>query len=169
MTIVVIRDANPGDTTVIRDANPGDTTVVERQVVRVLTGEAQGPAGPQGPVGPAASSFVTYPAGVPLSGHKVVRSDSSGGVIYASSDLLQDANAVLGLSLNAALLGAPVNVQVAGEAVDSIWSFTPGLPVFLGVAGSLTQVPPAAGFQLIVGVAAASDRLVIQIKQPIIL
>ena len=31
MTIVVIRDANPGDTTVIRDANPGDTTVVERE------------------------------------------------------------------------------------------------------------------------------------------
>ena len=156
-------------TVVIREAAAGSTTVVEREVVRVLTGDAQGPAGPQGPIGPAASSFVTYPADIAISGHRIVRSNQLGRALYADSSTLADANAVIGLTLNAALAGDPVNIQVAGEVQEPSWSWTVGLPVFLGANGLPTQVATVTGFQLIVGVATASDRLVLGIKQPIIL
>ena len=42
-------------------------------------------------------------------------------------------------------------------------------PVFLGVEGALTQVPPDTGFQLVVAVATSPISVLLSIKQPIVI
>lgn len=169
MTTVVIREVNAQDTVVIRDSGVAAVAIRQQQVVQVLTGAAQGPAGPAGPVGPAGATYMTFAAGAALGGHKVVKAGPLGAVYYADSDYPVDAGGVLGVTMNAALTGDPVNVQATGEMDESSWSWTPGLPVFLGPLGTLTQTPPITGFQLVIGVASAPTKLVISIKQAIIL
>lgn len=169
MTVVVIRDSSAHDAVVIRDSGAVAVAVRQQQVVRVLTGTAQGPAGPAGPIGPAGATYMTLIAGTPLSGHKVVKISPLGSAHYADSDNPADAGSVVGVTMNAALPGDPVNVQAAGELGEVSWSWTPGLPVFLGPAGTLTQVPAATGFQLAIGVAVTPTKLIINIKQPIVL
>jgi hypothetical protein len=110
-----------------------------------------------------------YLSDATLSGHRVVKMEASGKVGYADSASVSDAGQVLGVTLNAALPGDVVNVQVTGELTESSWTWVPGLPVYLGTAGTLTQTLPVAGFQLVVGIAVAPDKLVIGIKQAIIL
>lgn len=112
---------------------------------------------------------MTFAAGAALGGHKVVKAGPLGAVYYADSDYPVDAGGVLGVTMNAALIGDPVNVQATGEMEEVSWSWTPGLPVFLGPLGTLTQTPPTTGFQLVIGVASAPTKLVISIKQAIIL
>ena len=169
MTTVVIREVNAQDTVVIRDSGVATVAIRQQQVVQVLTGSAQGPAGPAGPVGPAGATYMTFAAGAALGGHKVVKAGPLGAVYYADSDNPVDAGGVIGVTMNAALQGDPVNVQATGEMEESGWSWTPGLPVFLGPLGTLTQTPPVTGFQLVIGVASAPTKLVINIKQAIIL
>ena len=156
-------------TVVIRNSTDGGVVVDQQPVVQVISGEAQGPAGPAGPVGPAGATYMTFAAGAALGGHKVVKAGPLGAVYYADSDYPVDAGGVLGVTMHAVLSGDPVNVQAAGELEEVSWSWTPGLPVFLGPLGTLTQTPPATGFQLVIGVASAPTKLVISIKQAIIL
>ena len=169
MTTVVIRDVNAQDTVVIRDSGATAVAVRQQQVVQVLTGTTQGPAGPAGPMGPPGATYMTFAAGSALGGHKVVKAGPLGAVYYADSDYPVDAGGVLGVTMHAVLSGDPVNVQATGEMDESSWSWTPGLPVFLGPLGTLTQTPPTTGFQLVIGVASAPTKLVISIKQAIIL
>ncbi len=110
-----------------------------------------------------------YSADTALSGHRVVKVEANGKVAYADNTNPADAGQVLGVTLNAALPGDVANVQVTGELTESSWAWVPGLPVYLGTAGTLTQTLPVAGFQLVVGIAVAPNKLVIGIKQAIIL
>lgn len=166
MTDVVI--AHSGDVVVI--THSGDV-VVETQVNTsvVTTPAEQGPPGPVGPPGQAGASYLTFTADGALSGHRAVRPTTAGAVGYASSAVAADANSVLGITTGAAATGAAINVQASGEMTEVSWNWTPGLPVFLGTNGLLTQTPPVSGFQLVLGVAISPTKLAINIKQPIVL
>lgn len=134
------------------------------------------PAAPQiveviipGPQGPASDTTITLPAGAALSGHRVIAWES-GEARHADPTLLTDGQRVIGISLNAALIGDPVMVRQFGLVVDASLALTPGLPVFLGAGGTLTQTPPAspgAAYQLRIGSALATDTLLVRISQPI--
>ena len=76
---------------------------------------------------------------------------------------------MLGITTGAAAAGDAINVQASGEMTEVSWNWTPGLPVFLGTNGLLTQTPPVSGFQLVLGVAISPTKLAINIKQPIVL
>lgn len=134
----------------------------------VTTAAEQGPPGPPGPAGSSGAVNLPFIAGMTLSGHRAVRAEA-GEAVYADCTVLTDAQQVLGITLGAAMAGASVDVQASGEMVEPSWSWTPGLPVFLGVNGLLTQTPPAVGFQLIVAVAVSPTKIIVGIKQPIIL
>lgn len=135
----------------------------------ITTPAEQGPPGPQGPVGPAGSVYMTYIAGITLSGHKAVQIDGTGAAVYVDSGTVADAGRVLGITINAALLGAAVGVQATGEIDEVSWSWVPGQPVYVGANGSLTQTPPATGFIQAVGMAVAPTKLVVGIRPAIIL
>lgn len=107
----------------------------------------------------------------PISGHRVVRISAAGNLAYASSANVGDAANVIGISQNAAVAGGNVNIQSFGPLDEPSWSWTPGLPVFCGVDGVLTQVPPEGpgdAFSLIVGTAMLPTRIYVSVKQPII-
>lgn len=135
----------------------------------ITTPAEQGPPGPQGPVGPAGSVYMTYTAGITLSGHKAVQIDGTGAAVYVDSGTVADAGRVLGITINAALLGAAVDVQAIGEIDEVSWSWVSGQPVYVGANGSLTQTLPATGFIQAVGMAVAPTKLVVGIRPAIIL
>lgn len=138
---------------------------VLRTLVRVLRGEAAGSAA----IALAAASVLVLQraANQALSGQKAVRELSNGKIDYASAAIVADAGAVLGLTQVAVAAGGTARVQTCGELVDPSWSWTPG-PVYLGLAGGLTQTPPAAAFIQRIGWATAADRLVIKLDPPIL-
>lgn len=147
------------------DGTP-DTVVEERsQTVVILDVGTQGPPGPPGAAGGSALSLI---AGAALGGHRAVRS-LAGAVVYADCETLADASLVLGITQGAAGEGAPVQVQTMGLMTEPSWSWVPDLPVFVGLAGVLTQTPPAAGYRLIVGIATRADQIHIGLKMPIVL
>lgn len=109
------------------------------------------------------------PAAGPISGHRALAATGDGHVRYASSAVLTDAHAVLGISLNAAADGAMVSIQHGGQIVEPSWNWTPQQPIFCGENGVLTQTAPTAGFVLIIATALSPTAIAVGIKQPIVI
>lgn len=125
--------------------------------------------GDAGPPGTAVSAAVElYTADENLGGHKVVAVDAFGGAVLADKNTTDKVD-VIGVSLNSALISELVNVQFAGTLTHSGFSFTPNMPVYLGISGVLTQVVPTSGFLVIVGVATAPTKLLIDPEPPLAL
>lgn len=125
-------------------------------------------AGQQGPAGPAGSTKTPYPAAVSVSGHAAMLADAAGLAAPADATVPAHLGAVVGVSLNAALAGATVIVQGSGLIEHSGWTWTPDLPVFLGAAGALVQVPAAgAVFLQVLGWARSPTRLLVSPQPPV--
>lgn len=157
------------DSSVVAVSESPELVVHEVERVLVLSAGSQGPAGIQGTPGVSGSSYVTYTANGAIGGHRAVRPVFDNEVAYADNSATADANVVLGITIGAAVNGADVNVQTTGEMVEPSWDWTIDQPVFVGAAGVLTQTVPTSGFLLIVGIATAPTKLLIGIKQPIVL
>jgi hypothetical protein len=141
--------------------------------IRVQLGQ-QGPRGAPGEAGSGGGGenvTSTRTASAALSGHRVVKLLSDGTVDYADAANSADAAIVLGVTLGAAISGGDIQIREVGEIVEGSWSWTAGLPVWLGSTGHLTQSPPAspAAFSLIVGFASAADTVCVRIESPILL
>lgn len=106
-----------------------------------------------------------------LSGQRVVLANGDGTVAYASALDASHRNTVLGLTTAAASAGAMIDVATSGPVTSPGWGLAPGLPLFLGADGLITQKPPSppAAFALRLGHAAEPDTAVIRIGAPITL
>lgn len=104
-----------------------------------------------------------------IGGHRVVRAVFPSSARYASNTTLSDAPNVVGLTLGAVSSGTITKVVTSGGIIEPSWAWVEGLPIFVGVLGNLTQIPPTTGFQLIVGVATSPTSIFVSIRQPIIL
>jgi hypothetical protein len=125
--------------------------------------------GPQGPAGDSGAATLALPAASAVSGHRVIAWEN-GEARHADPTILTDGARVIGVSLNAAVIGDPVTVRQSGLVVDASLGLTPGWPVYLGANGALTQTPPAlpgAAYQLRVGSALAADTLLVGLSRPI--
>jgi hypothetical protein len=125
----------------------------------------QGPPGPQGPSG--AAGITLYVAAAPLSGHIAVVLDATGQITPADAS---DAShhAVAGLTTQSGTTGASVEVISKGILEHNGWTFTPGAPVFLGLAGAITQtLPPTALFSKVLGVAVSPTRVSVDFQPAI--
>lgn len=99
-------------------------------------------AGAQGPAGVGTTLSVLAAAN--LSGHRVVRSQGDGTVVYASSGSSADAASDLYLTTGAIMSGASGDAVALGVVDEPSWTWTPG-PVYLSTNGTLTQTPPSLG------------------------
>lgn len=117
--------------------------------------------------GSGASTTNDYTAGNNLSALRVVRSNSSGEAIYADKDSLTDADALLGITTNAATSGNSVTVQSAGKLEDAGWSWTPGSRLFLQSNGNVSHTVPSTGFIVSVGHAVTATVILIRLREPI--
>lgn len=146
-------------TTVVVNNAATPTTVVIR------TAGTQGIQGAQG----ASAGTITMLADGAISGHRLVKTTTSGKVGYASSVDMASANTILGMTLNAAADGDTLTVIQSGKVIEPSWTFTPDTHLFCGVDGTLTQTQPATGFSLVVGIAISPTEVLLGIKQPIVI
>lgn len=151
-------------------------TIVENAPqVTVISEGIQGPPGTpgaDGPIGPSGGSALPMTAGAILGGGRILTVDANGDAIYADASNPAHIRGVVGLGLNAAILGATVNVQIVGETSDVAWSWTVGQPIFLGLNGLMTQtVPtaPTAAFALVVAYPITPTKIVVGLREPITL
>lgn len=108
-------------------------------------------------------------AGETLSGHRAVYTGADGLAHYASANDPASARAVLGITKNAAAEGGQVSVVIAGPVSEPSWSWTPGLPIFLGANGALTQAVPASGVVVELGSAVTPTSMNVRIQEPVFL
>ncbi len=114
--------------------------------------------GPPGPPGPPGGGSLTLTAAIDLSGHRVVVATPSGAT-YAEPTNPAHADAVVGLTLGAALTGSPVTVQAAGEVTEPSWNWTAGAVLYVGDGGVLSASPPSAGWVQPFAVALAPTKI----------
>ena len=126
--------------------------------------------GPPGPPGPAGSSpVIVLVAFEPLGGQRVVKPLPAGQAAYASSDVPTDGDQILGVTQGAANAGTLVTVQTGGTMDDATWLWIVGQPVYCGLNGVLTQVPPEAGFLCRIGKATKPTQILLNVEEAIIL
>lgn len=154
---------------VLQDNKQAQVLVETVETLVLLEVAKQGPPGPPGAPGQAGVSYVTFLASGPIGGHRVVRAMFARHAQYADHNDVAGASSILGITLHAAEAQAPINVAATGEIFEPSWAWVVDAPIFVGVAGVLTQAPPSTGFQLVVGVATSPTSMLVGIKQPIIL
>lgn len=92
---------------------------------------------------------------------------SSGNAVLADHTNPAHSRSTLGINDTFTTTGNQTSVIVVGEIVNVGWSFTVDDPVFLSTTGDLTQTIPTTGFLLKIGIALASDKVLIDIQMPI--
>lgn len=131
--------------------------VLRQTVERVVSGGADGELG-------------SAPAGETLSGQRALVL-AGGSLYHADASDQAHAGLVVGVSMGAALAGDEATYRRAGRMIEPSWSWSVGIPVFLGADGRLTQVPPepgqATGFLQIIGWPDSPTSLLVDISQPV--
>ena len=112
----------------------------------------------------------TGQAGEALTAFSAVYADA--GIIF-NADNTDPAtmDQVIGVTLTDAIIGAEIEVVTDGVINNPAWTWAEG-PVFVDVAGAMTQVPPtppAAGYLLKIGVPTTPTQLTIDFDRPITL
>ncbi len=90
-----------------------------------------------------------------------------GSLLKASaSDTTELVEAILGVVLEDTPNGMPADCIRAGSVTHPSWSWSDG-PVWLGEAGALTQTPPAADHDVLLGTAISPTEVVLSLQDPI--
>lgn len=100
-------------------------------------------AGEQGPPGPA-GGVVQRIAAQALSGHRAVTPNNDGTVDYADASNAAHLNRPIWLTTGAWSSGALATLVAAGPVTEPTWNWIPGLPIWLGLNGALTQAIPGS-------------------------
>ncbi|GHU38468.1 hypothetical protein AGMMS50256_37800 [Betaproteobacteria bacterium] len=129
----------------------------------------QGSPGRPGNPGPAGGLCFDRIAAGSLSALRVVWEDEYGVVRALDAADAAHIDRLAGLTTSAAAsAGQSLTVQRFGVVDADGLGLTPGR-VWLGAAGSLTQTPPATGFDVLVGYATADRRLTLDFSEAILL
>lgn len=108
---------------------------------------------------------VIRPAAATVSALRLL-SESGAGVSHLDPSDDDSVAGMLGVSLTAGSAGAEIKIKTGGTIDDAGWSWSPGF-VFAGPGGSLTQTPPASGWEIVVGHAPSATRLNLTFDEPV--
>lgn len=141
-------------------------------VVEVNAG-TQGVAGPPGkdavPSALIEQIYIKLKVTDPISGHRVICTDSVGSPTYCDATIASHANIAIGISTMAATeFGADLSIQHAGILSEPSWNFMAG-PVYVGVNGTLTQSLSECSFIQQVGVAITPTSIIVGLKPALVL
>jgi hypothetical protein len=112
-----------------------------------------------------AGPIIEAPAGANLSGHKAV-AILGGEVLQADHTSIGHRGLVRGIATGAVGQGETARVQVYGPLREPSWSWTAGLPIYVGTNGSLTQSAPTTGWLQQIAVADSPTQIFID-PQPV--
>lgn len=93
--------------------------------------------------------------------------DPTGTVVYA--DPMDPGFLFAGISQQAGAAGSSITVLQNGPMTEATWTWTPGLPLFVGANGTLTQTVPISGVMQEVAIAYTATMIVVQPQTPITL
>lgn len=113
------------------------------------------------------NSFLKLTAGVDLGGNRVVVLNDSGLTIYADKDIYSHIFKILGITTGSTVNAGTATVQTYGEMIEPSWAWTPGLPIYVGTNGLLTQTIPNSGFICQIGFAETATKIFIDLKTAI--
>lgn len=99
-----------------------------------------------------------------VSGHRALVTNPDGTVAHATLAL---ADSYVGVSQGATAPGDAVSVAHQGQITEPTWVWTPGLPVFFGDGGVLTQSPPTTICVAHIGVAILPTTILLSKTQPV--
>jgi hypothetical protein len=116
----------------------------------------------------AKARCINMTAGAILSGHRIVTT-SGGNVIYADAGTVAHAGKILGMSIQSAIMGADLLIQIEGECVEPGWAWTPGARLYLGSSGAISETAPTSGFICPIGWAETATKIAVQIGASIVL
>lgn len=83
-------------------------------------------------------------AATDLSGHRVVVPGAGGMVGYGDNSEVGQVDLSFWMTTGAAVANDLVSLLAVGTFTEPSWTWTPGAPIYLGVAGALTQTAPTA-------------------------
>jgi hypothetical protein len=157
--------------TVEAPAKPSIIRVERAREITVVEVVKQGPPGPPGiSLGGVKAIDDIMPAVSPMSALRVIISNSQGEAEYADSGNPDHRWRATGVTLQGVSnAGDLIGIRYSGPVDEPSWTWTPGLPIFLGPNGTLTQTRPTVGIMLIVGQALSPTRIMVRPTQPIIL
>lgn len=141
-----------------------NSIAVSVQVPQVIAIEVN--RGQKGDPGDSGNSAPVLPVAQNISALRIL-SNLNGQYDYANPLDPIAAWAIVGISLqsiNSGGLLAPVNNRVV---TDQSWNWVRGSPVFLGIDGTLTQIPQNTGYLVTVARVFDSKTLFIHIEDPI--
>lgn len=111
------------------------------------------------------SNYITLIAQENLTIHRAVLNTGW----MASNVSLASAVGVAGLSIFATSATDIASIKIAGYMQESSWDWAMDTPLYLGIAGQLTQIAPASGVIVQLGVPLSQTEILINIQQPIVL
>jgi len=100
---------------------------------------------------------------LPAPGDVVVRQSGSSGDLRADSGNTSHAGHIIGIAINDTFVASGAEVQF------NDYFFVRGATLYVSTTGKPTVFPPGVGFQQRIGVATATDTILILIGEPIIL
>lgn len=113
---------------------------------------------------------IDYPAGEPISALKLVYAALDGKIYVANNTATFDEALVMGVAINAAAsIGDMVTIVLSGVLQDTSWSWAANELLFLNSLGTITNVIPVSGHRSKIGKALMSNKILIEIEEPIIL
>lgn len=98
----------------------------------------------------------------------LVRATSPTNVDVGQPDTVVNAT-VFGMATTAAVAGATTQVIEFGEVEDASFTFPLNAPLFLGVSGKVTDIPPTSGVLTQIGHSLGNGKIFINIQDPICL
>jgi hypothetical protein len=115
------------------------------------------------------SSSVSLIASEPIAGFRAVFQSAAGQVLLVDPTSPARAQLPLGVSTASSGAGVALPIQTSGLLSLGASLLTPGLPVWVGPLGVLTQTAPAAPTSIQIGLAVTNTQLVIAPERPVLI
>lgn len=104
-----------------------------------------------------------------ISTYKLVIADDQGNLVPANHHNPNHAYRLVGVTTASGGTNDSVLVTIQGYMSNASWAFTPGSPIFAGVAGELTMIVPTDGFACVVGRAISATEILFTQMVPTLL
>tara|TARA_R110002153_G_scaffold136399_2_gene286298 strand:+ start:2219 stop:2704 length:486 start_codon:yes stop_codon:yes gene_type:complete len=91
------------------------------------------------------------------------------GIAHGEADTTYDQATIIGISITGATDGNRVKYQIDGRLEDSSFAFPLNDPLYLGLDGNITNIPPISGHRTRLGTSLGIGTIQIEIEEPIIL
>jgi len=95
---------------------------------------------------PTVSGQLSGEAATALSALRVVTTNADGDLVYADSGDVSQAAKTVALTLQAFAEGDAAVAVLSAIVIDNGWNWDTELPIFIGIAGALSQAVPASGY-----------------------